>query len=274
MYTYGYIREAVLAHVDLSEEEAQAMDLLKRLPIFANEAMQAICAVKPKYLYFQPTIVAKFGTVIEVIDGDHNLTYRLPTNDEMYYLVYGKWPANHIPADEPAPQIADEIATREFYHSQNVYEIGESIRMPDDFIAFAMKQCFYLKEEQSYNSEDFVNGDWFTNECETRIVREPITPLNYFTYMGNNTLMFQRAGQYQIPYKAIWFRFDSGLSDDAEIDMPNDLIICVPLYVAAQALQIDYAQKAQIKRSEFEIALSRATTTDLLPAIQIRPTFS
>ena len=273
MYTYGYIREAVLAHIDLSEEEAQAMDLLKRLPIFANEAMQAICAVKPKYLYFEPTIVEKFSIVIETIDENGNLQYRLPTEDELYYLENKKWPVGHIPADEQAPQVADNVATEEFYHSQNIYRTGETIKMPEDFIAFAMKQSYRLFVKKAYNIEDFVNADWFTNECEDRIVLDPISPGTIYNYVGNNGLVFRQTGKYQIPYKAIWFRFDSGLSDDVEIDMPNDLIICVPLYIAAQALQIDYAQKAQIKRSEFELALSRATATDLLPSIKIRPTF-
>ena len=45
MYTYGYIREATMAHIDV-EQEAQAMKIQERYHIFANEAMQGYMWLK------------------------------------------------------------------------------------------------------------------------------------------------------------------------------------------------------------------------------------
>ena len=81
-------------------------------------------------------------------------------------------------------------------------------------------------------------------------------------YGGRNTLTFFQEGQYLIPYKGVWFRFKSGISDDDEIDMPIDILLTIPLYIAALCLQIDHAQRAMAKRAEFETALARCSNTD------------
>lgn len=49
MYTWGYIKDATLAKLDLDEEEASVQNLINRFPIYANEAITQICsAIKPK----------------------------------------------------------------------------------------------------------------------------------------------------------------------------------------------------------------------------------
>ena len=68
----------------------------------------------------------------------------------------------------------------------------------------------------------------------------------------------------------MWFRFDSGISDDAEIDMPADIFLTIPLYIAACCLQIDNPQRANIKRNEFETALARCTATDFMELNEIK----
>ena len=60
MFTYGYIREATLAHLDIDETEAEAMHLLQRFHLYANEAMLAICASKPMYQYIDITVVDRY----------------------------------------------------------------------------------------------------------------------------------------------------------------------------------------------------------------------
>ena len=69
MFTYGYIREATMAHLDIDETEAEDMKLLSRFHIFANEAMQAICASKPMYQYIDVTVVEKFDPIVTNSDG-------------------------------------------------------------------------------------------------------------------------------------------------------------------------------------------------------------
>ncbi len=42
-FSYGYLKEAVTAHLDLEEDELEAMNINQRFHIFANEAIQSIC---------------------------------------------------------------------------------------------------------------------------------------------------------------------------------------------------------------------------------------
>jgi len=71
----------------------------------------------------------------------------------------------------------------------------------------------------------------------------------------------------------MWFKFKSGIGDDEEIDMPNDILLTIPLYVASICLQIDHIQRSQVKRAEFEIALGRCTATDFLDLKDVEPSF-
>lgn len=218
-FTYGYIREAVQAHIDLDEQETQAMNLQERYHIFANEAMQAICAVKPKYDYFKVKIVND----IEKVNND-----------------------------------------------ANIYLIGTEIMMPDDFIAFAEKQIWAFIIDKPFNSEMFIKG--YTQPKYNNVKKIRATN-NMYDYTGRNTLTFYQEGEYWIPYKAIWYKFTSNLSDTEIIDMPNDIFLTIPIYIAAQALLIDHGQKALAKRTEFELALSRCSSTDFLDLKRITPSF-
>lgn len=271
MYTYGYLREATMAHIDLDESETQAMNLLARFHIFANEAIQAICSVKPKYLYFEPIIVNKFNIVVRKYNQFDGASYLIEADeDELYYLEHGQWPPHHDPLDMSFPVLADDTDTIEFYHNKNIYIVGEQVKMPNDFIAFAQKQCYYWYGKTKFDKEAFVNGfNWDT--CDVKDSWLPIFNENGFRHTENNTLTFDRSGRYRIPYKALWFVFTSDMQDEDELDIPMDVFICIPLYLAAQALQIDYAQKAQIKRQEFELALARVTETNKMPVSKIMP---
>lgn len=273
MYTYGYLREATMAHIDLEEQEAQDMNLLKKFPIWANEAMQAICGVKPNYKYFEPKIVKEYEPVVEVYKEDGSIEHRFATDDEKYFFNSENQENITLPEGVlDIKQCIDDLEIEKYNNSQNVYLVNTPIKLPEDYITFAQKQA-YKKQVRSYNQlEDYIMavGDWQDNMCD-----EYWGPISKNDYMivAPRTLTFNNVGEYKIPYKAVWFRFTSAMSDTDEIDMPVDIFNCMPLYIASEALQIDYAQKAQIKRSEFEMALARVTIDDHLPTKQIRPIF-
>jgi hypothetical protein len=86
-----------------------------------------------------------------------------------------------------------------------------------------------------------------------------------FSYISKNKLKFYKPGRYLIPAKFMWYRFDSGISDGTEIDMPSDIFLTIPLYIASVCHQIDNIQKGQLMRQEFELALSRCTAGDFMP---------
>lgn len=267
MYTYGYIRAATLAHLDLTEEESQASELKSRFYLFANEAMQAICASKPKYKYFKPTIVKEFDTLVVETSISGNQSLRKATTDELYYLEYGHWPNG---STTPAVIKADNENTKAYYNNLNIYLIKTEITMPDDFIVFANKKCFKF-----VNPIDYISEYELLNLDEALLTKEKIKvdiEKSDFNYISNS-IIFNTTGEFWIPYRAIWFNFTSNLADKTTLDMPNDILFCIPIYIASVCLQIDYPQKAQIKRSEFEMALARCTATNFMELNDIKASF-
>lgn len=258
MYTFGYLREATQAHIDLDEQETQAMHLQERYHIFANEAMQAICAIKPKYEYFKCKVVKAYEPVINLTDNK----FRKATEDEI------NWESRTTPDMTPEeiealrPNFADDVDTKLWYEGQHIYLLNSPVRMPDEYIAFAEKQAWAFIHNKRFDPELFIANNWGprVNDIVTRVRATK----EHFMYGGRNTLMFFQVGEYWIPYKAIWYRFKSGIDDAEVIDMPVDIFLTIPLYIAALCLQMDHAQRALSKRSEFEMALARCSTTDFL----------
>ena len=52
------------------------------------------------------------------------------------------------------------------------------------------------------------------------------------------------------------------MQDGDELDIPADVVICIPSYVASQVWKIDDERKANIFRNEFEIFFSRINNSD------------
>lgn len=256
MYTFGYIREATQAHIDLDEQETQAMHLQERYHIYANEAMQAICSVKPKYDYFKCEVVSKYCPVINL----GNNQFRKATREEINWEVEGL----------EEPNFADETDTKLWYESQNIYLLNTVIRMPEDFFTFAEKQAYVVREVPQFCPELFVKGQRPKAHNPYELGK---ATKNHFKYTGQNTITFYQVGNYLIPYKGVWYRFKSGISDEQEIDMPSDIFLIIPLYVAALCLQVDHSQRAHAKRAEFEAALARCTATDFLDLKDISRSF-
>ena len=251
MFTYGYIREATMAHLDIDETEAQAMGLLSRFHIFANEAMQAICASKPMYQYIDVTVVKKFDPL--VTDGSF---LRPATVAELNWDVDTQGP-------RPFEFVSEEI-TKDYYHKQNIYEVLEHLKMTDTFIAFANKQAYKVYIEEP-SIEELLDAEAFGCKPRTKLVKKDAEINNDFSYIGRNEIKFYKPGKYLIPARYMWFRFDSGIGDDVEINIPSDIILCIPLYIASVCLEIDNLQKSQILKSQFETALARCTSGDFMP---------
>lgn len=250
MFTYGYIREATMAHLDIDEDEAQAMNLLSRFHIYANEAMQAICASKPMYQYIDITVVEKFAPL--VMDG---AIFRTATREEI------DWD-EEIQGERPF-KLVNETQMKAYYHERNIYEQFEVVSMYENFINFANKQCYKIQELKPTAAQE-MEADLNGISLKKGIVKGEAKVDDDFSYLGKNRLKFYKPGQYLIPAKFLWFRFDSGIDDKAEIEMPSDILLTIPLYIASVCLQIDNVQKAQLLRQEFELALARCTSGDLM----------
>lgn len=181
MYTWGYLKDVILAKLDLEEKEAETQNLIKRFPLFANEAMTQICSsIKPNHTFFE----------IDV--------------------------------------------TKEM--------LGTPVKMPDDFISF----------------DDDVNTISYYDVYGIKIVREACD--EDFTYLGHKHLIFKLPGTYQISYNAKWISF-TNMDNDTELDVPEDILNCIPSYVASQCYKIDDEYKSSVYRNEYEIFLARIDDT-------------
>ena len=250
MFTYGYLREAVMAHLDIDEDEAQAMNLLSRFHIYANEAMQAICASKPMYQYIDITVVEKFAPL--VMDG---AIFRTATEEELNWDedIHGTRPFN----------FASEAQVKNYYHELGIYEQYEAISMSDTFINFANKQCYKIQDVKP-TPEQQLEAEAFGKTLVSGTIKGFAKVDDDFSYLSKNKIKFYKPGRYLIPAKFMWYRFDSGISDEAEIDMPSDIFLTIPLYIASICYQIDNVQKAQLMRQEFELALARCTAGNFM----------
>lgn len=181
-YTWGYVKDAALAKLDLDEQEANNQNFLTRFPFYANEAMTQICsAIKPKYSY------AKFEITKEMV--------------------------------------------------------GKEQRMPDDFVSFG----------------DDVNYEQIENVRMT--MKKEIHDID-FTYQGYNKVIFFRTGTFYISYNARWFTFTKSINNSTELDMPDDIVDCLPSYIASQCYKIDDEYRASVFRNEYEMLLARIDNTN------------
>ena len=62
-------------------------------------------------------------------------------------------------------------------------------------------------------------------------------------------------------YNARWFDFSETIDDNTELDIPDDILDCIPSYIASQCYKVDDEIKAQLYRNEYELQLSRINDT-------------
>lgn len=183
MYTWGYVKEASLAKLDLDENEATAQNLLSRFPFYANEVITQICSsIKPKHTFVEFVIDKSNIAVVQ--------------------------------------------------------------KMPDDFVAFGDDICYELIEDGVHH-----------------VIKSTITD-DDFEYVGYNEVIFKRPGHFFISYSARWYTFDKDIANDVILDIPADIVDCIPSYIASQCYKIDDEYKASVFRNEYEMFLARIDDTD------------
>lgn len=145
-------------------------------------------------------------------------------------------------ANEVITQVCSSIKPKYTYKQFVVTkdDVGVTLfNMPDDFISFG----------------DDVNTIKYVDEYKNTVVRNA-TDFD-FSYRGYNQLLFYKEGVYTISYNARWFTFTDNMDINTEINVPNDILDCIPSYIAHQCYKIDDEVKASIFRNEYEMFLAR-----------------
>ena len=293
MYSWDYIEEATLAKLDLDQDsgvEANKIGYIDRFLIYANEAMTQICnSIKPKRTSVEITVYdandpckpinAKYITYTDislnnVIKNNKNL-YSSPLevsnvsmNNEnvVVYLTDG---TNYIIGKSNSTIEKYELMCYEhgvskyivimedntsFYFSVILTEGGTTLlsKGTSDFVAFSNSPSY----------EKIIYKDYFGKE-ETKLVE---LHNDILLYHGYNNVMFLKPGNYIISYKARWFTFTTELTNDDKrgepLDAPDDVLDCIPSYIASQCYKVDDEYKAQVYRNEYEMFLARVDDTD------------
>lgn len=223
MYTWGYLQSAALAKLDLDEYDNQdEVTSINLLNRFRIYANEAMTQICSS--------VKPKRSFYEVNIYDY---IKYDTEDGI--IVNGiTLKAYQILPDKRITDIDGNIL---------FYPVGYRIKMPTDFISFS-------DDNSTVKYHDFMNNIWY-HECHDDDV----------WYCGYNEFYCKHAGEYQIAYNARWFNFD-GVSDDTIIDVPNDVLDCIPSYIASQCYKIDDEYKSSVFRNEYEMFLARIDDTD------------
>lgn len=162
----------------------------------------------------------------------------------------------HYYANEAMTQICSTVKPKRAFFEVDVKEgeigttpgnvaegrVGTAITMPPDFISFGndVNKLFYIENGRTYCREAYDDD---------------------FEYIGYNKIVCKTVGRFFISYNARWITF-TNQDGDYEIDVPTDILDCIPSYIASQCYKIDDEYKASVFRNEYEIFLSRIDDTD------------
>lgn len=162
------------------------------------------------------------------------------TYDEQVNTVVSRFP---FYANEAMTQICSAIkpkyARANFVVTTDM--IGIAQEMPDDFICFG----------EDRNTMDIIDT------CTGETIRGLEAHDDDFIAEGYNQVVFFHEGTFHISYNARWFTFTTTVDDNTVINAPNDVLDCLPSYIAHQCYKIDDEVKAQLFRDEYEMALAR-----------------
>ncbi len=190
LYTWGYLKDAALAKLDLTEDEANEQRLLKRFHIYANEVMTQICSsLKPHrtfaeftvedttQLYTMPDDFVAFGNDVCKVEyyTDGKNDYLLSTIPENSYV----WQVKEEATDVDFEYVGfNQIR---FLH-QGIYQISYSARWytftydtPDGTILpvpMDILDCIptYIAS-QCYKIDDETKASIYRNEYEMLLAR-------------------------------------------------------------------------------------------------------
>lgn len=220
LYTYGYIKNAILTKLNLSEKEANEQKLIDSFIYNINECLTQIAStIKPHY-NCQKIIAYKNEIPI---------------------------PKDLLPPKDKKESVKDRMEREndlaEYLKDKVI--VGEIFRMPKGFIAFSGKSMVQL---ENHHSPDVY--------CAPEELHDEVA------YVGNDKVICLKPGIFTITYDEFWPYFADKTEDNFEIDIPADVIMCIPSYVASQIWKIDDERKAAIFRNEFEILFARLNNSD------------
>lgn len=234
MRTWGYLKAAALAKLDLSTDDRdnQVLTLVSRFYIYANEVITQVSSLyKPKYAYF----------IVGVFSDDKE---RWKYYAQRYTLLGYNSTPNTIPAKTPPAEHTTEYLEQynKFWYFYENAKPGYEIVFPKDFVSFG------------------GDANYYTKGCSGTVNLDQL-PDSLFVYYGSKSFVPFANGEYSMSYNARWIEFEDTPDDWLELDIPDDILDCIPSYIASQCYKVDDEIKAQTYRNEYELMLARINDT-------------
>ena len=166
--------------------------------------------------------------------------------------------------EEYDEQVTTVVSRFPFYANEAMTQICSAVKPKYTFADFVITTD--MVEKTQTMPDDFVN---FNCERSTMDVEDCRGQMHYgiethdddWTVRGYNQLVFYHEGTFHIAYDARWFTFTNTVDDNTVIPAPDDVLDCLPSYIAHQCYKIDDEVKSQLFRDEYEMALARVNNT-------------
>lgn len=164
----------------------------------------------------------------------------------------------------------EEEAIRMNYFERFVYYANEAMTMICSTVK--PKRSFYEITIDSNNVNSFITmpNDFISFGDDVNTIIEDIgygTTLERdatdedLAYVGYNQISCKTKGKFLISYNGRWVTF-SREANDTVLNVPTDILECIPSYVASQCLKVDDEYKSSVFRNEFEILFARIDDTN------------
>lgn len=150
-------------------------------------------------------------------------------------------------ANEAMTQICSTVKPKHTFFEIDITEndINVPLQIGDnDFISF----------------DDDITTITYTDEFGRTVTEEAHD--DYFVYKGYNQAVFFKVGRYVIPISVRWITFRKDMDDNEMLNVPNDILDCIPSYIASQCYKIDDEVKSSIFRNEYEMSMARIDNTN------------
>lgn len=249
MVTWGYIKEATLAKLDVDANDSLVQGFTNKFYIYANEAINMISTtVNAKKVYKDYLVRDK-----KLYTDWFKDYYKLDNLDFLY--------VNKCNYDDLTPE-QKELYEEYWKHTFT----DEIVKMPSDFVKFLHNSKQYVQryEPTIPNRNQLIVDDveeYLYQEYKKSLVTEQASREDYILY-GTGSIKFLRTGNYHFVYGAAWYNFTSTTKDSDIIEAPDDILYSLPSYIASQCYKIDDEQKSAIYRNEFELMLARINEND------------
>lgn len=152
-----------------------------------------------------------------------------------------------------------------FYANEAITQISSAVKPMLAFVEILILEQDVEDGPKIIDILPLVNGFISFNDDICTITQDGITRETSdedFIYRGQSKLMFFTPGTYSICYNARWITFDKSVDDNLELEIPMDILDCIPSYIASQCYKIDDEYKSAVFRNEYELALSRIDNTN------------